>query len=102
MALTDRLRDLDQRILPGTREQEEDAETYLRRVAGSRAISPAQLGDVMTALREHFEVFPDAGSDGDGEQKDEASEDSSGEASEGGSDDDSKGEEQDEKDDEDS
>ena len=58
MALTDKLRDLDQRLLPGTREQDEDAETYLRRVASSRAISPAQAGDVMAALRVYFGVVP--------------------------------------------
>jgi uncharacterized membrane protein YukC len=56
MALTDRLRDFDQRILPGTREPDEDAETYLRRVASSRVISPAQAGDVMAALRVYFGV----------------------------------------------
>jgi hypothetical protein len=68
MALTDKLRDLDQKLLPGTREPDEDAETYLRRVAAGRAISPAQAGDVMAALRVYFDVQPDAG-DGDEEQK---------------------------------
>ena len=56
MALTDRLRDLDQRILPGIRGSDEDAEAYLRRVAASRAITPVQAGDVMTALREYLGV----------------------------------------------
>src|SRR3954467_15372510 len=54
MALTDRLRSLDQKILPGTREPDEDAESYLRRVAAGRAISPAQAGDVMAALRQYL------------------------------------------------
>lgn len=72
MALTDKLRDLDQRLLPGTRNDGEDAETYLRRVAASRAISPAQAGDVMAALRVYFGVEPGEGA-GDGE-KDEAGE----------------------------
>jgi hypothetical protein len=78
MALTDKLRDLDQRLLPGTRNDGEDAETFLRRVAASRAISPAQAGDVMAALRVYFDVQPGAGDQADeagggsGEQKDEA------------------------------
>lgn len=90
MALTDKLRDLDQRLLPGTRDDGEDAETYLRRVAASRAISPAQAGDVMAALRVYFGVEPGAGEDSEdsensegggdgdeessGEQKDQADE----------------------------
>src|SRR4051794_734484 len=56
MALTDRLRNLDQKLLPGTREPDEDAESYLRRVAAGRAISPAQAGDVMAALRQYLGV----------------------------------------------
>src|SRR3954451_16985240 len=96
MALTDRLRSLDQKLLPGTREDDEDAESYLRRVAAGRAISPAQAGDVMAALRQYFRVeegqAADADDDGDDEQStekgteqptdeasDEASDDESGE-----------------------
>ncbi len=56
MPLTDKLRNLDQKFLPGTRADEEDAESYLRRVAAGRAISPAQAGDVMAALRQYFGV----------------------------------------------
>lgn len=82
MALTDKLRDLDQRLLPGTRNDGEDAETYLRRVAASRAISPAQAGDVMAALRVYFGVEAGAGSEeagesGAAEEKDEAGEEKS-------------------------
>jgi hypothetical protein len=98
MALTDKLRDLDQRLLPGTREQDEDAETYLRRVASGRAISPAQAGDVMAALRVYFDVAPDNGdgddadgesSDGEssGEESSDESKDEAGEESEEKSDD---------------
>jgi hypothetical protein len=77
MALTDKLRSLDQRVLPGTREAEEDAETYLRRVAASRAISPAQAGDVMVALREHLGVLPeDSDDDSDDSEGSEGSEES--------------------------
>ena len=82
MALTDKLRDLDQRLLPGTRNDGEDAETYLRRVAASRAISPAQAGDVMAALRVYFGIEPgedEGGADEGGEQKDEAGESGGGE-----------------------
>ena len=72
MALTDKLRNLDQRVLPGTRGPEEDAETYLRRVAASRAISPAQSGDVMVALREYLGV--EAGGADDQAEGDESAE----------------------------
>jgi hypothetical protein len=97
MSLTDKLRDLDQKLLPGTREPDEDAETYLRRVAASRAITPAQAGDVMAALRVYFDVQPgaeDAGDEEDGEEKDgEKADDSAGEqkdeSDEAGSEDDS-------------
>src|SRR4051794_33668487 len=65
MALTDRLRSLDQKFLPGTREDDEDAESYLRRVAAGRAISPAQAGDVMAALRQYFGVEEGQAADGD-------------------------------------
>src|SRR3954454_20537736 len=90
MALTDKLRDLDQRLLPVTRDDGEDAETYLRRGAASRAISPAQAGDVMAALRVYFDVQPDVGDDenddgsedGAEEQKDEADEESADEKDE--------------------
>jgi hypothetical protein len=92
MALTDKLRDLDQRLLPGTRNDGEDAETFLRRVAASRAISPAQAGDVMAALRVYFGVeaggVEAGGADGaaaaenSGEQKDETDEARSEEKSE--------------------
>jgi hypothetical protein len=75
MALTDKLRSLDQRILPGTREPDEDAETYLRRVAQGRAISPAQVGDVMVALQEHLGV-------GGGAPKEESDEQQSDSADE--------------------
>jgi hypothetical protein len=81
MALTDKLRDLDQRLLPGTREQDEDAESYLRRVASSRAITPAQAGDVMAALRVYFDVAP-----GDGDES--SDEDADGEEAGGESDED--------------
>jgi hypothetical protein len=74
MGLTDKLRDLDQRLLPGTREPEEDAEAYLRRVAASRAITPAQAGDVMAALRAHFGVEQGQASEGEEDQSEEADE----------------------------
>src|ERR1700709_617698 len=73
MALTDKLRDLDQRLLPGTRNDGEDAEAYLRRVAASRAISPAQAGDVMAALRVYFGGEPGEG-EGDAGRGDAAAE----------------------------
>ncbi len=75
MALRDKLHALDHNFFPGTRDDGEDAETFLRRVAASRAISPAQAGDVMAALREYLGVEPQAGSDdekGEAEHKDEA------------------------------
>jgi hypothetical protein len=72
MALRDKLHALDHNFFPGTRDDQEDAETFLRRVAGSRAITPAQAGDVMAALREYLGVEPQAGSDHEQEQKDEA------------------------------
>lgn len=81
MALTDKLRNLDQRVLPGTREPDEDAETYLRRVASSRAISPAQSGDVMAALREHLGV--EAGGAAEGEAEDSEGDEAEGDAAEG-------------------
>jgi hypothetical protein len=84
MGLTDKLRDLDQKFLPGTREPDEDAEAYLRRVAASRAITPAQAGDVMFALREFLGVEPsDAQTDEDGEEEEGGDE----EGGEDGSDD---------------
>lgn len=78
MALTDKLRNLDQRVLPGTREPDEDAETYLRRVASSRAISPAQSGDVMAALREHLGMEAGGAAD-DGDEQPDGAEDSADE-----------------------
>jgi hypothetical protein len=93
MALRDKLHALDHNFFPGTRDAEEDAETFLRRVAASRAISPAQAGDVMAALREYLGVEPeeeqgDDEKDEGEEQKDEADEASkSGESDEADSDD---------------
>jgi hypothetical protein len=78
MALTDRLRDLDQRLLPGTRETDEDAEAYLRRVASSRAITPAQAGDVMVALRELLGVEPGGGDEEESQEPDEARDEDEG------------------------
>jgi hypothetical protein len=60
MAITEKLRDLDQRILPGTRDPEESAEDYLRRVASGKVISPAQVGDVQAALQELFGITAQA------------------------------------------
>jgi hypothetical protein len=100
MALTDKLRDLDQRLLPGTREQDEDAETYLRRVASSRAISPAQAGDVMAALRVYFDVAPgDGDGDADEGQTDESDADE-GEKDQDGEKDESEDKEEENEDDE--
>jgi hypothetical protein len=100
MALTDKLRDLDQRLLPGTREQDEDAETYLRRVASSRAISPAQAGDVMAALRVYFDVAPgDGDGDADEGQTDESDADE-GEKDQDGEKDESEDKEEEKEDDE--
>ena len=74
MALRDKLHALDHNFFPGTRDDQEDAETFLRRVAGSRAITPAQAGDVMAALREYLGVEPNEvkGGNDEQEQKDEA------------------------------
>jgi hypothetical protein len=69
MALKDKLHALDHSFFPGTRDDEEDAETYLRRVAASRAISPAQIGDVMTALREYLGVEPQGAAPAEGEDE---------------------------------
>jgi hypothetical protein len=71
MALRDKLHALDHNFFPGTRDAEEDAETFLRRVAASRVISPAQAGDVMAALREYLGVEPQDAADED-EDKDES------------------------------
>ncbi|MDQ1672177.1 MAG: hypothetical protein QOC98_739 [Frankiaceae bacterium] len=76
MALRDKLHALDHNFFPGTRDAEEDAETYLRRVAASRVISPAQAGDVMAALREYLGVEPQDAADED-EDKDAKDEDES-------------------------
>src|SRR3954454_24672322 len=105
MALTDRLRSLDQKILPGTREPDEDAESYLRRVAAGRAISPAQAGDEMAALRQYLGVQEGEAGDESGDEesdeqqsdepRDEASDESKDEsnADESGSEDDSNADE---------
>lgn len=111
MALTDKLRNLDQRVLPGTRGPDEDAETYLRRVASSRAISPAQSGDVMVALREYLGVeaggveaggagADDADDQAEGDESAEGGEDQQDAAEEKDSDGDDK-DDKDEKEDED-
>src|SRR3954453_8380067 len=76
MALTDKLRNLDQKLLPGTREPDEDAESYLRRVAAGRAVSPAQAGDVMAALRQYFGVEEGQASNADAAKQDEAGDES--------------------------
>jgi hypothetical protein len=80
MALRDKLHALDHNFFPGTRDAEEDAETFLRRVAASRVISPAQAGDVMAALREYLGVEPQDAADEDedeSEDKDAKDEDES-------------------------
>jgi hypothetical protein len=102
MSLTDKLRSLDQRVLPGTREPEEDAETYLRRVAASRAITPAQFADVMTALREHLQVFPGEGNDNGDSADNDKKDDAKAEAGEESGDDDPEGEKSEENEDDES
>src|SRR3954471_8920875 len=91
MALTDRLRSLDQKLLPGTREPDEDAESYLRRVAAGRAISPAQAGDVMAALRQYLGVQEgetgDQPADGDEDSDEQQSDEPTDEASDESEDD---------------
>jgi hypothetical protein len=103
MALTDKLRNLDQKLLPGTRGDEEDAESYLRRVAASRAITPAQAGDVMAALRQYFGVEEGESAEGESaedgtEQTDEAGEDSSDDDDDNDENDDEDADESDESD----
>src|SRR4051794_30053177 len=91
MALTDKLRNLDQKLLPGTRGDEEDAESYLRRVAAGRAISPAQAGDVMAALRQYLGVqegeTADQPADGDEDSDEQQSDEPTDEASDESEDD---------------
>lgn len=54
MALSDRLRRLDERVFKELRQSGEDAEAYLRRVAASGGIAVRDGNAVHAALREHF------------------------------------------------
>lgn len=54
VALSDRLRRLDERVFKELRQSDEEAEHYLRRIAASAGIALRDGGAVHAALREHF------------------------------------------------